>query len=89
MKEFVICEEDCPLQKGMVGFLSQRYYPSSPKRPQFAFHTDIFVLFHLIHMKGPSSKQGFCTALQVFLEMRKTPHDNKEYEVSKGVIQYD
>ena len=73
---FVVCKEDCQYKNGMPGFVSQGYYPSSPKRPEFAFATDLFLVFHLIHMRGPSSKQGFCTALQMYFEMRKSPHEN-------------
>ena len=81
MMRFTMCEEDCSHKNGMASFLSQGYYPSSPKWPQFAFAIDIFQFFHLIHMKGPSSKQGFCLALQIFVESRKSSHEN-EYEAN-------
>ena len=80
MMRFTVCRDDCSYGNAMPGFVSRGYYPSSPKRPKFAFSIDIFHFFHLIHMKGPSSKQGFCTALQTFVESRKTPHET-EYEV--------
>jgi hypothetical protein len=76
MMSFIVCNDDCPYKNGMPGILSRGYYPSSPKRPEFAFATDIFLVFHLIHMKGPSSKQGFCTALQTYFELRKSPLEN-------------
>ena len=76
MMRFIVCKDDCRYKNGMPGFVSQGYYPSSPKRPEFAFATDLFLVFHLIHMRGPSSKQGFCTALQKYFEMRKSPHEN-------------
>ncbi len=78
--KFTICETNCPYKDSMLGFLSQGYYPSSPKRPKYAFAIDVFELFHLIHMNGPSSKQGFCTAFQLFVESRKTLQ-NSECEV--------
>lgn len=76
MMWFIVCKDDCPYKNGMPGFVFQGYYPSSPKRPEFAFANDLFLAFHLIHMGGPSSKQGFCTALQKYFEMRKNPHEN-------------
>src|SRR5271167_4576081 len=76
MIRFIICKDDCRYKNGMPGFVSQGYYPSSPKRPEFAIATHIFLVFHLIHMKGPSSKQGFCTALQTYFEMQKGAHEN-------------
>jgi hypothetical protein len=76
MMRFTVCKDDCPYKNGMPGFVSQGYYPSSPKRPEFAFGTDLFLAFHLLHMGGPSSKQGFCTMLQKYFEIRKSPHEN-------------
>lgn len=74
--DFTECEEDCPYRKGMPGILSQGYYPSSPKEPKFAIATDIFQFFHLLHMKSASSKQGFCNALQTYLELLKILPEN-------------
>ena len=73
---FIVCKDDCPYKNGMPGFLSQGYYPSSPKRPEFAFSTRLFLVFHVIHMRGPSSKQGFCTGLQTYFELLKSPLEN-------------
>jgi len=81
MEEFGICETGCLYQNGMLGFLAKQCYPSSPKKPQFAFSTDLPEFFHLLYMGGPSSKQGFCTAIQRFLEYRVTPHPEIDYEV--------
>lgn len=74
--EFIVCKDDCRYKKGMPGFLSQGYYPSSPKQPRFAFATHLFLVFHLLRMKGPSSKQGFCTALQSYFELLKYLPEN-------------
>jgi hypothetical protein len=81
MEEFKICETGCPYQKGWLGFLSKQCYPSSPKKPRFAFSTDLPDFFHLLYMGGPSSKQGFCTAVQRFLEYKVTPHPEIDYQV--------
>jgi len=75
--EFKVCHEDCPFKNGMPGFLSQGFYPSSPKQPQFAISTNILLFFHLLHMKSPSSKQGFCTAIQTYLELLKDLPENR------------
>ena len=85
MMRFIICKDDCRYKNGMPGFLSQGYYPSSPKRPQFAFATNLFIVFHLIHMNGPSSKQGFCAALQIYFELLKNLPRN-ECEVLEQLL---
>jgi hypothetical protein len=76
MMRFIVCKDDCPYKNGMPGFLSKGYYPSSPKRPEFAFSTRLFLVFHVIHMRSPSSKQGFCTGLQTYFELLKSPLEN-------------
>ena len=81
MEEFIICEAGCPYRNGMLGFLSKQCYPSTPTKPCFAISTDLPEFFHLLYMGGPSSKQGFCTAIQRFLEYRVTPHPDIDYEV--------
>lgn len=81
MEEFIICEIDCPYKNGMLGFLSKQCYPSSPKKPHFAFSTDFPEFFHHLYMGGSSSKQGFCTAVQHFLKYKLTSHPEIEYEV--------
>jgi hypothetical protein len=35
-----------------------------------------FLVFHVIHMKSPSAKQGFCTGLQTYFELLKSPLEN-------------
>src|SRR5947207_14843116 len=75
MMRFIVCKDDCRYKNGMPGFVSQGYYPSSPKRPEFAFATDLILVFHLIHMRGPSSSQRFSTALQKYFKMRKSAHE--------------
>jgi hypothetical protein len=81
LEEFRICKTSCSYKNGMLGFLSKQCYPSSPKKPQFAFSTDLPEFFHLLYMGGPSSKQGFCTAIQRFLEYKVTPHPENNYKV--------
>jgi len=76
MMTFIVCKDDCPYKKGMPGFLSQGYYPSSSKEPRFAFATNLFLFFHLLHMRFPSSKQGFCTTLQTYFELLKHLPEN-------------
>src|ERR1700686_2596962 len=70
MRRFVICDFTCNRKPAMVGFLSQGYYPSSPHEPRFALAEDVVEFFHLMYMKGLSSKQTFCHALQRFVECR-------------------
>jgi|ERR1700733_1257681 len=72
MMEFTLCESDCPYTNGMLGFLAKQCYPSSPKRPHFAISIDLPDFFHELYMGGPSSKQGFCTAVQRFLQHKTT-----------------
>jgi len=61
-----MCEPDCRFSTALSGLLGKRYYPSSPKRPEFAIHEDVLELYHLL--KIPKSR--FCHALQAFLETR-------------------
>ena len=71
MKLIIVCNENCEYKDGMLGFYALGYFPSSPKRPQFAFSVHLLETFHEMHMRSPSSKKGFCDAFQHLFEKRE------------------
>src|SRR5579862_4994956 len=70
--EFEHCSNNCPSQPAMLGFLSKGYYPSAPKRPNFAISEDILHFYHDMFTHGSVSKMAFCIAIE-WLIRRKGP----------------
>lgn len=70
--EFEHCSNKCPSQPAMLGFLRKGYYPSAPKRPNFAISEDILHFYHDMFTHGSVSKRAFCIAIQL-LTRRKGP----------------
>ena len=70
MIKFSTCETCCPRRKAMIDVLSKGYFPSSPVRTSFVIAEDVIRFFHLMYMKGPSSKHTFCHAFQQFVKFK-------------------
>jgi hypothetical protein len=70
--DFEICEKNCPVHNGMLGFISKGFYPSSPVRPKFAFHNDVLDLFHEMYMRGPSSKHVYARAIRAIIQKKSS-----------------
>jgi hypothetical protein len=68
--EFAYCNDTCSYRPAMLGFLSQGYYPSAPKRPKFAISQDILHFFHDMYVQGTTSKQAFCSALEALVRRK-------------------
>jgi hypothetical protein len=74
-KRFTVCNDDCPEKDAFPGFISKGYYPTTPKKPNNALHVDVIEFFHLMYMKGPSSKQVYVQALRSFCLARHNLKD--------------
>jgi hypothetical protein len=67
-QKFMMCDNNCFRRHGFLDFISKGYFPSSAVKPKFALKINVIELFHEMYMKGPSSKQTFCYALQRLLQ---------------------
>lgn len=68
--DFWICGDECERHAAWLGLTSRGFYPSTPRRPNYVISEDIFYFFHSLHMRGPSSKQSYCAALETFLRKK-------------------
>ena len=70
MRQFEICATDCSRHSGMLGFVTKGFYPSSPRKPQFAVHQNVIEMYNHMEKLGPSSKQVYIGAMLIFLQRR-------------------
>lgn len=72
---FDIYDPSCPSKDAILGFLSQGYFPSSPKKPEYAIEKNIIDFFYEMNMTGTCSKQVFYQTLHPYLQKHGLFHN--------------
>jgi hypothetical protein len=62
-----VCKKTCHRRLGWLGLITQGFLPSTPVRPHFIWRMNIFLFFHRMYMRAPSSKPAFCDSLRNML----------------------
>jgi hypothetical protein len=65
--DLYVCKESCDQRLGWLGLVTHGFFPSTPVKPRYIWHVDIFHFFHGMYMKGPTSTPAFCSTLHNLL----------------------